>query len=135
MSSHPEGPVALSLKQPWAWAVLCAGKDVENRRWRSRYRGRVVIHASRTYDPAGREYLRHAGFAVPEALPRGAYVGEVTVTDCVATDECESPWGFGPWCFLLERPVLYSVPIPGRGRLGFYRVPEAVIPGLKETMP
>jgi hypothetical protein len=127
--------VALSLKQPWAYAVLHLGKEVENRRWRSRYRGRVIIHASRTFDPVGLEYLCQAGFVVPEALPRGAYVGEVTVTDCVAAAECESPWGFGPWCFLLERPVLYSVPVPGKGRLGFYRVPEEVKPGLKEAMP
>lgn len=25
--------VALSIRQPWAWAILHAGKDIENRDW------------------------------------------------------------------------------------------------------
>jgi len=37
---------AISLQQPWAWAILHAGKDVENRRWNTRYRGPIAIHAS-----------------------------------------------------------------------------------------
>jgi hypothetical protein len=126
---------ALSIRQPWCYAILNLGKDVEKRSWRSGFRVRVIVHASQAFDPEGLEYLHHAGFVVPEALPRGVYVGEVTVTGCVAAAECQSPWGFGPWCFLLERPVLYSDPVPGKGRLGFYRVPEAVKPGLKEAMP
>ena len=39
---------ALSLRQPWLHAVLHLGKDVENRTWRSGFRGRVVLHASDT---------------------------------------------------------------------------------------
>lgn len=117
---------ALSLKQPWAFAILCLGKDVENRTWRSGFRGRVVIHASKTLDPAGVRYLEEAGFAVPEALPHGAYVGEVTITECRALAACPSPWAFGPWCYLLEQPVCYRAPVAGPGRLGFYPVPEEV---------
>ena len=26
---------ALSIRQPWAWAILHAGKDIENRDWRT----------------------------------------------------------------------------------------------------
>lgn len=126
--------MALSLRQPWAYAVLHLGKDVENRRWRSRYRGRVILHASQTFDPVGLEYLRHAGFEVPAALPRGAYVGEVTVVSCVGAADCESPWGFGPWCYSLERPAAYRTPVPGKGRLGFYHVPEEVRRSLKEAL-
>jgi hypothetical protein len=119
-------PVALSLKQPWAYAVLFLAKDVENRRWRSRYRGRVILHASKTFDPAGERYLRERGFVVPEALPQGAYLGEVTITGCLPLVECASPWAFGPWCYLLAEPLAYERPIPGRGQLGFYSVPEEV---------
>jgi hypothetical protein len=118
--------IALSLKQPWAFAVLCLGKDVENRTWRSRFRGRVVIHASKTLDPVGVRYLQEAGFVVPEALTLGAYVGEVTITDCRALAECSSLWAFGPWCYLLERPICYARPVAGRGQLGFYPVPADV---------
>jgi hypothetical protein len=39
---------ALSIRQPWAWAILHAGKRIENRDWRSvpSYRGPLLIHAS-----------------------------------------------------------------------------------------
>ena len=38
---------ALSIRQPWAWAILHAGKRIENRDWRScHYRGPLLIHAS-----------------------------------------------------------------------------------------
>lgn len=47
---------ALSIRQPWAWLILWAGKDIENRSRRFHFRGRFLIHAS-----AGmtrNEYLR-----------------------------------------------------------------------------
>jgi len=40
---------ALSLTQPMAWAIF-HGKDVENRRWSTKFRGRVYIHASKGFD-------------------------------------------------------------------------------------
>jgi hypothetical protein len=38
----------LSLRQPWAWAVIHAGKRVENRKWNSLKRGPFLLHASLT---------------------------------------------------------------------------------------
>ena len=38
---------ALSIRQPWAWLILNAGKDIENRSWYTSVRGRVLIHASK----------------------------------------------------------------------------------------
>src|SRR5262249_58763190 len=112
------------LKQPWAYAILHLGKDIENRTWRSRFRGRVLLHASKTLDRAGLQSLRDAGFNVPDDLPLGAYVGEVSITECRSVEASSSPWALGPWCYLLEHPVAYPTPIPGRGQLGFYQVPE-----------
>jgi hypothetical protein len=37
----------LSLKQPWANAVLWLGKRIENRTWSTAYRGEFLIHASK----------------------------------------------------------------------------------------
>ena len=37
---------ALSVRQPWAWALLYGGKTIENRKWTTHYRGRIWIHAS-----------------------------------------------------------------------------------------
>jgi hypothetical protein len=39
---------ALSLKQPWAWAVIHGPKDIENRRWNTDFRGLFWVAASAT---------------------------------------------------------------------------------------
>lgn len=51
---------ALTVRQPWAWAIIHGGKDVENRTRNiaGAYRGPVAIHAG----------LRHAD--MPEGMPR-----------------------------------------------------------------
>jgi hypothetical protein len=41
---------ALTIRQPWAWATIYGGKDVENRRWRTAYRGPLLIHAGKNAD-------------------------------------------------------------------------------------
>jgi hypothetical protein len=102
--------------------MLVCGKNIENRKWRSSFRGRVLVHASKTWDEEGAEYLRKMGLDVPDDLPRGAYVGEFTVTDCIPVEEADSVWAFGPWCYLVKDPVAWEVPVPGRGHLGFYEV-------------
>ncbi len=38
---------ALSVRQPWAWLIVAGYKDVENRGWATKYRGRILIHAGR----------------------------------------------------------------------------------------
>jgi hypothetical protein len=114
---------ALSLRQPWAYAILHLGKDVENRTWPTRFRGRVRIHASRQFDEEGLAWLRDHGYPVTEEVRwTGGYVGEVTITDCRPVEECSSSWAWGPWCFLLQDAVSYDTIIPARGRLGFFRV-------------
>lgn len=125
---------ALSIRQPWAFAILHGRKDIENRRWATRFRGEVAIHASggMTRDEVedfrafidmaelGGEWLdgRTVG-----SLPRGGVVGIATVVDCVT--ESRSPWFFGPHGFVLERarPVPF---IPCKGALGFFDLPPEV---------
>lgn len=55
----------LTVRQPWAWAIIHGGKDVENR---SRnivgdYRGPVAVHAGRGLDPRETFDPRHPGVA------------------------------------------------------------------------
>jgi len=38
----------ISIRQPWAALIVSGIKDVENRTWPTRYRGQLLIHASRT---------------------------------------------------------------------------------------
>ena len=37
---------AITIKNPWAYLVAAGIKDIENRTWPTKYRGRVLIHAS-----------------------------------------------------------------------------------------
>jgi len=39
---------AILVRPPWAWAILHANKDVENRTWKTNMRGLIAIHASQT---------------------------------------------------------------------------------------
>ena len=40
---------AITIKQPWAWAIIFAGKDIENRTWHTHDRGPLLIHAGAAY--------------------------------------------------------------------------------------
>jgi hypothetical protein len=73
---HRLEPVALSVRQPWAWAIVSGYKDVENRSWPTNYRG-----PGRRLDRAGLEHLDLLGHAYPEDLTVGALVGTVEVVD------------------------------------------------------
>jgi hypothetical protein len=37
----------LSIRQPWAWAILHGGKRIENRTWNTTYRGPILLHAGK----------------------------------------------------------------------------------------
>ena len=62
-----EPMLALSIRQPWAWAIIHAGKDVENRsenmaRRAERLVGQIIlIHAGKTFDPDGFDTLESFG--------------------------------------------------------------------------
>jgi len=101
---------ALSIKQSWANMILTGIKDIENRSWPTWFRGRIIVHASQSYD-----------FTFPgdyQPLPRGSLLGEVDIIDCVTYSS--SPWFSGPYGFVLANPMLYPSPIPYKGRLGLF---------------
>lgn len=116
---------ALSILQPWAWLILHAGKDIENRTWPTRFRGEVLIHAGKTYSK--RDYAEDAidlskqyGIIYPRREEMiGGIVGIATITDCVSTSN--SRWFNGPYGLVLQnaRPVSF---VPLRGELGFFEV-------------
>lgn len=122
---------ALSIRQPWAWAILFAGKDIENRDWRTDYRGPVLIHTGKgctvdeyedglaTFRHVGRQRPFPSGLTLPRLadLPRGGIVGEAEIVDCVTRSD--SPWFFGKYGFVLRNAR--SLPFqPCRGQLGFF---------------
>jgi len=119
---------ALSIRQPWAWLILHAGKDIENRDWQPRnpalrFRGTCLIHAGIAVHPINdelRAWVRAtSGVDLPrsEQLPRGGIVGQVDVIDVVR--ESSSPWFEGPCGLVLAnaKPLPF---ISCRGCLGFF---------------
>jgi len=114
---------AISIKQPWAWAILNCGKGVENRKWRTNYRGRVIVHAGQSIDPIGVKFLQDRGIDVPKDLPTGCLLGEVEIVDCVPVEAMAgNPWAFGPFCWILKNPVVFEQPMPWKGALSFFEV-------------
>lgn len=122
---------ALSIRQPWAWLVVNGHKNVENRTWATRFRGRIYVHAGQRIVPDDypeqRAYVGESGIVIPAELARGAIVGEVTITGCL--DFSDSPWFCGPYGFTLAEPVAYENPVPYRGQLGFFPVDESSLKG------
>lgn len=121
---------AISVRQPWAWAILRAGKNIENRTWKHDYLGQIAIHASLRHDTTGEAYLNEIGVAQPHpmSLVYGVVIGIVTVTDCVPVDKVDSQsrrWAFGPWCWVLQNPIAIS-PISCRGKLGLFEIDDSV---------
>jgi len=116
---------ALSIQQPWAWLIVNGWKDVENRDWKTHYRGRFYVHAGKQFDKAGYAEVRHDFPAIPlpeiHEFARGGIVGAVTLVDCVV--EQDSPWFMGPYGFVLAdaKPLPF---VSLTGQLGFFAVPQ-----------
>lgn len=135
---------AISIRQPWAWAILHGNKDVENRNWPTRFRGRVWIHASKPMKRQEyedfcelRAQIIGAGWLSDVLTPRfddlvrGAIVGSVEIVDCV--ENSGSPWFFGVYGFILRDPVALLTPVECSGALGFWNVPADVARKLGEA--
>ena len=122
----------LSVRQPWARLLVHGFKDVENRTWKTHYRGPLLIHASKKTDLMMCEYYSRANpeYGIPATgdLPLGAIVGAVDLVDC--TQRITSGWHeLGCWGWYVENPRVLSTPIPYRGQLGLYLVPADQIEG------
>jgi hypothetical protein len=60
---------ALTVRQPWAWAIPHAGKDVENRTWTNRFvTGTIAIHAGYGLDSLEDERPHHRRSHALDAL-------------------------------------------------------------------
>jgi hypothetical protein len=123
---------AISIRQPWAWAIF-HGKPVENRNWWSAYRGPLLIHAAKKDDIDGawwifenRETLGLPMITVEHLMnhTKGAFVGIVKMVACVKN--YDSPWFFGPYGHVYRNAREFKAVIPFRGELGIFNVPDGM---------
>ena len=114
---------ALSIRQPWLWCILFAGKDVENRTWWTKYQGVLYLHASKTFDMEGYKWIKNNfhGLYLPQpgSYPMGGLVGKVILADCVT--EYDSKWFYGPFGLVLKQPEKIDFK-PIHGKLGIFEL-------------
>lgn len=129
---------ALTLRPVWAWAVIHAGKNIENRSWRTHQRGTIAIHASKGLTKA--EYgadvqclPRRWQKVIPafEEMTRGSIVGVVDLVDCVT--ESKSNWFGGEYGFVLKYARAIK-PIECTGALGFWNLPINIVRRIKRQI-
>jgi hypothetical protein len=148
---------AMTVRQPWAWAIIHGQKDVENRTRNiaGSYRGPVAITSSKQPlrgDDPGRSLIadltgRYPLLEMPSSL--GAILGLVDIVDVHTPDSCTRGWSAGKWpdmgwCsgwaienqhhLVLANPRPLSTPIPVRGRLGLWTLPDDVAAQVEEAL-
>lgn len=134
---------ALSVAQPYAWAIVHGPKRVENRTWTTPYRGPLAIHASKS-----KQFLAGPGEPLNDGTPEpapadmafGALIGTATLIDVCrpgdrrpdprVAEAMASPWADGPFCWVLADVRPLPEPIPYRGGLGLMEVPADVLAGV-----
>lgn len=118
----------LTVRQPWAWAIIHGGKDVENRSWPTKHRGPLLIHAGSAFEPDGYETVKQLATQQPPPageIIHGAIIGVVELVECL--QDSQSVWaviGQWHWCLRNPQPLVHAVPC--RGKLGLWRPPEGV---------
>jgi hypothetical protein len=128
MTTDPLPPLALSVRQPWAWAILFGGKVIENRslgaiRAGHMKPGVICLHAAKGMTE--KEYRwglwrldRHGVRCPPPAeLPRSAIVGLIEVTGIITKSDSE--WFGGKAGLSIANPRAIT-PIPAAGALGYF---------------
>lgn len=121
--------LALSIRQPWAYAIISGRKNIENRDWSTKFRGKICIHAAKTlikcdyeddfeFIVETQDVLKFgSSFPGKNELSFGAIIGMAEIVDCI--DASDSPWFFGKYGFVLEN--IQSIdPIPCKGALGLF---------------
>lgn len=145
---------ALTVRPPWSHFIAKCGKTAENRNWPTPYRGLLAVHAGLNWDGAAEEDLtalaawRDWSAALPPLnvagplrknaihVDLGAVVAVAELADChfaLQGDGCAfadsrcSPWAqLHQWHWQLKDIQPLDKPVPCKGRLGLWRLPEDV---------
>lgn len=128
--------LALSILQPWAWAITAGFKPLENRGWSPPRRGWFAVHAGKSMKHLRADVieLRHqldaaqlSSVAVPQDFVHGRIIAVAHLADVFTVNTVPArmkPWFMGPLAFHLDRVVMLTRPIEAKGALNFWRVGE-----------
>lgn len=102
----------LSVNPPWAKEIIFGEKDIENRKWQTKYRGSIAIHETKNGGGSG------------------AIIGLANIIDCI--DKSNSPYFYGPYGFVLaNRRSIIPIAIKGKLRLFDVDIPDDIFYGFK----
>lgn len=136
---------ALSLYQPYASALFIRLPDgsrlkgIETRTFKTNFRGRIAIHASKGFPAWARRFAETevALGRIPKRLPFGMILGFVTITDIRRTEELApqttalerlyGDYSSGRWGWITADDLQLPDPIPCKGALSLWEVPRDVI--------
>jgi hypothetical protein len=120
----------LSVSQPYADLIIQGKKTIEIRTWNTKYRGEFLIHA-----PAKIKKDACKRLGIDETkLRTGAIIGKAEIYDVKmynSVSELKSDFKkhfateeflLHKYGFLLKNPRELKIPIPYKGRLGFFNV-------------
>lgn len=100
----------LSIRQPWAEMILTGEKWCENRTWKTDFRGRLYIHASRC-DSLPAEDWKFYKFSKAD-MTTGAIVGHVELADIVRMGEDTSD----NWSKVLDHVAEHHNELPTKNK-------------------
>lgn len=145
----------LTVKNPWAYLIVHGIKDVENRTWKTNYRGNVFIHASaQSVSPlevlTREQFLAIDLYTMPmidSYFEISRIIGSVEIVDCVlntksiwtainkSSSNKEEVFGesveLGGYKWILRNPVVFEEPILNvRGKLNLWKptfeIPDSI---------
>lgn len=122
---------ALTLQQPWAWAIAHHTMRVVNRTWAPpRHVSTLLIHAGKTHDDLGYTFLRTLGIGVyPTTLTTGAIVAVASLAG-LCRHGVNPHTSCGVWAadgqahWRLDNVITPDEPVPCRGRQQLW-IPDA----------
>lgn len=138
----PDDLRAITIRQPWAWAIVNGEKPVENRTQPlpRKFLGEIVaIHAGNfRFDDDDVEAASRLSQRLIDStsLTTGAVVGFARLVGSIRRrselkTEKDRKWFHGPHGWLLEDVVLLAEPVRCNGQLGFWRLPRGALSKVK----
>ena len=123
----------LTIKEPWASLIINGYKKYEFRSWKTKYRGKILIHAGMSLEKDAAKRFSEYNLE----YYKGAIIGEATITDCILVDTKlnEELRKINPlvyaksnhvetYAWKLENIKKYDKPIYIKGKLGLWNYEE-----------
>ena len=150
----------ITIRQPWAFAIIRLGKDVENRSWATSYVGPILIHAAKgltrtellsslddiraCLDVDGISSLIRKRMVSmsrdPNDYVRGAVVGVAELAACPLRPLRRGGPGFskwhtpGAWGHRINKFRALEDPLPWKGMLGYVDAPPTLVEAVRRSL-